>query len=69
MITAVVWAVFLELFFATHNGPTITWLFVHYVPQTVTTALISILVGWIGKHFADEYRKKKEESSNDSSVE
>ncbi len=66
MVTAVLWTVGLELFFSTHNGPTITWLFVHYVPQTVTTALVSVLVGWIGKHFADAYRKKKEESNDNN---
>ncbi len=61
MVSTIIWTVGLELFFAVNNGPTITWVFVHYVPQGITLALVGILIGWLGKHFIDSYTKRKEE--------
>ena len=66
MVITILWTVGLELFYAITNGPTITWIFVNYVPQAVTMTLVGLLVGWIGKHFTDEYRKKKERSKLDN---
>jgi len=62
MVSTILWTVGLELYFAKNNGPTITWVFVHYIPQEATMMLVSALGGWLGKHLIDNYRKNKDES-------
>ena len=55
MVIGILWVTIAEVYFSATHGPTITWLFSHYVPQSVTFAIIGALISWLPKHFKDAY--------------
>ena len=59
MVCAIAWVVILEFWFVGSNGPTITWLVAHYLPQSLGLALVSILVARLPRHITDAYREAK----------